>query len=86
MAALAVAERLLAEGEGGAMDPARLSPPPPPQSRGEAQPLEQLPQSNTLVGLPIVAIESILGFLSYDETSQLRLAPVNSDYLSTAVI
>ncbi|NWX83627.1 FBX28 protein, partial [Nothoprocta pentlandii] len=36
-------------------------------------PLEQPPQSNTLVGLPIVAIENILGFLSYDETSQLRL-------------
>lgn len=55
------------------MDSARLSPPPLPQPRGEAPSLEQLPQSNTLVGLPIVAIESILGFLSYDETSQLRL-------------
>ncbi|KAL8185475.1 UNVERIFIED_CONTAM: hypothetical protein K2H54_052930 [Gekko kuhli] len=73
MAALAAAERLLSEGEGGAVDPARLSPPPPPQPRMEAQLLEQLPQSNTLVGLPIVAIESILSFLSYDETSQLRL-------------
>lgn len=77
MAAVA-AERLLPEGEGGSMDPARLSPPPPPPqqpppARGEAQSLEQLPQSNTLVGLPVVAIEGILGFLSYDETSQLRL-------------
>ncbi|KAK9411985.1 F-box only protein 28 [Crotalus adamanteus] len=73
MAAVVAAERLLSEGEGGAMDSARLSPPPLPQPRGEAPSLEQLPQSNTLVGLPIVAIESILSFLSYDETSQLRL-------------
>ncbi|KAJ7409134.1 F-box only protein 28 [Pitangus sulphuratus] len=35
--------------------------------------MEPPPQSNTLMGLPIVAIESILSFLSYDETSQLRL-------------
>ncbi|XP_068796309.1 F-box only protein 28 isoform X3 [Struthio camelus] len=71
--AAAAEERLLSEGEGGAMGSARLSPPPAPQPQAAPAPLEQPPQSNTLVGLPIVAIESILGFLSYDETSQLRL-------------
>lgn len=35
--------------------------------------MEQVHQSNTLVGLPIVAIENILGFMNYDEISQLRL-------------
>uniref|UniRef100_A0A8C5K8T0 F-box protein 28 n=1 Tax=Jaculus jaculus TaxID=51337 RepID=A0A8C5K8T0_JACJA len=34
---------------------------------------DQLPQNNTLVALPIVAIENILSFMSYDEISQLRL-------------
>ncbi|KAM8946963.1 F-box only protein 28 [Pelodytes ibericus] len=34
---------------------------------------EQLQQSNTLLGLPIVAIENILNFMNYDEISQLRL-------------
>lgn len=34
---------------------------------------EQLHQSNTLLGLPIVAIENILNFMNYDEISQLRL-------------
>uniref|UniRef100_G1KZD1 F-box protein 28 n=1 Tax=Anolis carolinensis TaxID=28377 RepID=G1KZD1_ANOCA len=86
-AVVAAAERLLSSeaADGGGVSVAleqhsgRLSPPssPAPQPRGEAQALEQqqqqLPQSNTLVGLPIVAIEGILGFLSYDETSQLRL-------------
>lgn len=69
----AAEERLLSEGDGGALCAARLSPtplPPPPEAPAL---LEQPPQSNTLMGLPIVAIESILSFLSYDETSQLRL-------------
>lgn len=66
-------ERLLSEGEGGALGSARLSPPPVSESPEALAPLEPPPQSNTLMGLPIVAIESILSFLSYDETSQLRL-------------
>lgn len=53
-------------------------PPPPPQPGSQAPPApalapDQLPQNNTLVALPIVAIENILSFMSYDEISQLRL-------------
>ncbi|XP_072713117.1 F-box only protein 28 isoform X1 [Ciconia boyciana] len=66
-------ERLPSDGEGGALGSARLSPPPVSESPEALAPLEPPPQSNTLMGLPIVAIESILSFLSYDETSQLRL-------------
>ncbi|KAM9241461.1 F-box only protein 28 isoform 1-T1 [Leptosomus discolor] len=66
-------ERLLSDGEGGALGSARLSPPPVSESPEALAPLEPPPQSNTLMGLPIVAIENILSFLSYDETSQLRL-------------
>ncbi|NXA14971.1 FBX28 protein, partial [Sapayoa aenigma] len=66
-------ERLVSEGEGGAPGSARLSPTPLPESAEALAPMEPPPQSNTLMGLPIVAIESILSFLSYDETSQLRL-------------
>ncbi|XP_064504183.1 F-box only protein 28 isoform X1 [Pseudopipra pipra] len=66
-------ERLVSEGEGGAPGSARLSPAPLPESAEALAPMEPPPQSNTLMGLPIVAIESILSFLSYDETSQLRL-------------
>lgn len=59
----------------------RLPPPPapqPPQPGPQAAPApapapDQLPQNNTLVALPIVAIENILSFMSYDEISQLRL-------------
>ncbi|KAM9003458.1 F-box only protein 28 isoform 1-T1 [Sarcophilus harrisii] len=59
----------------------RLSPLPPPQPpllgpQSPASPslaLDQLPHNNTLVALPIVAIENILSFMSYDEISQLRL-------------
>lgn len=59
----------------------RLPPPPPPpapQPGSQAPPAQalapdQLPQNNTLVALPIVAIENILSFMSYDEISQLRL-------------
>lgn len=64
-------ERLPSDGEGGALGSARLS--PVSESAEALAPLEPPPQSNTLMGLPIVAIESILSFLSYDETSQLRL-------------
>lgn len=66
-------ERVLSDGEGGALGSARLSPPPVSESPEALAPLEPPPQSNTLIGLPIVAIENILSFLSYDETSQLRL-------------
>uniref|UniRef100_A0A673ST88 F-box protein 28 n=1 Tax=Suricata suricatta TaxID=37032 RepID=A0A673ST88_SURSU len=59
----------------------RLPPPPPPpapQPGSQVPPApalapDQLPQNNTLVALPIVAIENILSFMSYDEISQLRL-------------
>nr|XP_020008818.1 F-box only protein 28 isoform X2 [Castor canadensis] len=55
-----------------------LPPPQPPQPGSQAPPApalapDQLPQNNTLVALPIVAIENILSFMSYDEISQLRL-------------
>lgn len=63
----------MSEGEGGAPGSARLSPAPLPEPAEPLAPMEPPPQSNTLMGLPIVAIESILSFLSYDETSQLRL-------------
>ncbi|NWR60741.1 FBX28 protein, partial [Bucorvus abyssinicus] len=66
-------ERLLSDGEGGALGSARLSPPPVSEAPEALASLEPPPQSNTLMGLPIVAIEKILSFLSYDETSQLRL-------------
>lgn len=61
---------------------AQRQPPPlpaqPPQPGSQAPPApalvpDQLPQNNTLVALPIVAIENILSFMSYDEISQLRL-------------
>ncbi|XP_036714236.1 F-box only protein 28 [Balaenoptera musculus] len=82
-------ERMAEEGGGGHGDGGspsaigstqRLPPPPPPQppqpgSQAPPAPAlapDQLPQ-NTLVALPIVAIENILSFMSYDEISQLRL-------------
>ncbi|KAM9612990.1 F-box only protein 28 isoform 2-T2 [Trichechus inunguis] len=72
-------------GDGGSSSAAgsaqRQPPPPPPQPSqpgsqappGPALAADQLPQNNTLVALPIVAIENILSFMSYDEISQLRL-------------
>lgn len=59
----------------------RQPPPAPsqtPQPGSQVSPVpalapDQLPQNNTLVALPIVAIENILSFMSYDEISQLRL-------------
>ncbi|NXP53862.1 FBX28 protein, partial [Heliornis fulica] len=56
----ALEERLLADGEGGALGSARLSPPPVSESPEALAPMEPPPQSNTLMGLPIVAIENIL--------------------------
>uniref|UniRef100_A0A8C6JVC4 Uncharacterized protein n=2 Tax=Melopsittacus undulatus TaxID=13146 RepID=A0A8C6JVC4_MELUD len=66
-------ERLVSEGEGSSLGSARLSPPTVSESHDCLAPMELPPQSNTLMGLPIVAIENILSFLSYDEISQLRL-------------
>ncbi|XP_061206442.1 F-box only protein 28 [Neopsephotus bourkii] len=66
-------ERLVSDGEGSAIGSARLSPPTVSESHACLAPMEMHPQSNTLMGLPIVAIENILSFLSYDEISQLRL-------------
>ena len=59
----------------------RLPPPPPPQlpqpgSQVPPAPAlapDQLPQNNTLVALPIVAIEHILSLMSYADISQPRL-------------
>nr|XP_012606687.1 F-box only protein 28 isoform X3 [Microcebus murinus] len=85
-------------GDGGsssATSSAQRQPPPPPpqplQPGSQAPPtpalaLDQLPQNNTLVALPIVAIENILSFMSYDETSQLRLAvEFIKEYISTGL-
>ncbi|XP_012870791.1 PREDICTED: F-box only protein 28 [Dipodomys ordii] len=85
----AAEERIAEEGGGGhgdggsssAAGSAQRQPPVPssqaPQSGSQAPPAmapdQQLPQNNTLVALPIVAIENILSFMSYDEISQLRL-------------
>lgn len=44
----------------------------PESPRPSAAPAEQPHQNNPLLGLPIVAIETILNFLSYDEISLLR--------------
>ncbi|KAM4771976.1 F-box only protein 28 [Rhinophrynus dorsalis] len=41
--------------------------------RSASPSLDQMHQSNTLLGLPIVAIENIVNFMNYDEISQLRL-------------
>ncbi|XP_037679258.1 F-box only protein 28-like [Choloepus didactylus] len=50
----------------------------PPQPGPQAPPApgpapDQQPPNNTLLALPIVAIENILSFMSYDQISQLRL-------------
>ncbi|NXK83316.1 FBX28 protein, partial [Amazona guildingii] len=66
-------ERLVLDGEGSSLGSARLSPPTVSESHDSLASMELPPQSNTLMGLPIVAIENILSFLSYDEISQLRL-------------
>ncbi|XP_060220833.1 F-box only protein 28 isoform X1 [Meriones unguiculatus] len=69
-------------GPGSAAGSAQRQPPPPPSqapqpgSQAPGAPAlapDHLPQNNTLVALPIVAIENILSFMSYDEISQLRL-------------
>lgn len=65
-----------AAGSAQRQPPAPPSQAPPPGSQAPAAPAlapDHLPQNNTLVALPIVAIENILSFMSYDEISQLRL-------------
>ncbi|XP_006009000.1 F-box only protein 28 [Latimeria chalumnae] len=56
--------------------PSRLSP----------SPLDQLNQNNPLLGLPIEAIETILGFLCYDEISQLRLVCKRMDLICQGML
>ncbi|KAI5933753.1 F-box only protein 28 [Manis javanica] len=62
-----------------------LQPPPQaPQPGSQAPPApalapDQLPQNNTLVALPIIAIENILSFMSYHEISQVRLERVRKE-------
>lgn len=61
----AIVERV--EGGGGSVDSDSVSP------RLPSPPPDQPHQNNPLLGLPIVAVETILNFLSYDEISVLRL-------------
>ncbi|XP_023863078.1 F-box only protein 28 isoform X1 [Salvelinus sp. IW2-2015] len=74
----AVVERV--EGGFGALDCdsalPRLSTPPPDQPH----------QNNPLLGLPIVAIETILNFLSYDEISLLRLVCKRMDMINQRML
>ncbi|KPP77318.1 hypothetical protein Z043_103269 [Scleropages formosus] len=69
----AVEERL--EGGVGALDSDSVSP------RLSTPPPDQPHQNNPLLGLPIVAIEAILNFLSYDEISLLRLVCKRMDMI-----
>ncbi|XP_034040317.1 F-box only protein 28-like [Thalassophryne amazonica] len=57
-------------------DSPRLSTPPPDQPH----------QNNPLLGLPIVAIETILNFLSYDEISVLRSVCKRMDMICQRVL
>ncbi|NXO01158.1 FBX28 protein, partial [Rhinopomastus cyanomelas] len=66
-------ERLPSGGRGGSHRSGRLCLPSVSGTAATSSPLEPRGRSYTLMGLPIVAIERILGFLSYDEISQLRL-------------
>ncbi|CAB1312618.1 unnamed protein product [Coregonus sp. 'balchen'] len=74
----AVVERV--EGGFGVLDcdsvSPRLSTPPPDQPH----------QNNPLLGLPIVAIETILNFLSYDEISLLRLVCKRMDMINQRML
>jgi len=63
MAAVAVSS----DGGVASLDSDSLSP------RVPSPPPDQPHQNNALLGLPIVAIDTILNFLSYDEISLLRL-------------
>ncbi|XP_076866747.1 F-box only protein 28 isoform X1 [Brachyhypopomus gauderio] len=69
----AVVERV--EGAGGSVDSESVSPRLPSPAP------DQPHQNNPLLGLPIVAIETILNFLSYDEISLLRLVCKRMDMI-----
>ncbi|KAK1792723.1 hypothetical protein P4O66_012647, partial [Electrophorus voltai] len=69
----AIVERV--EGAGGAVDTESVSPRLPSPAP------DQPHQNNPLLGLPIVAIETILNFLSYDEISLLRLVCKRMDMI-----
>ncbi|XP_030627267.1 F-box only protein 28 isoform X1 [Chanos chanos] len=69
----AVVERV--EGGIGGLDSDSVSP------RLSTPPPDQPHQNNPLLGLPIVAIETILNFLSYDEISLLRLVCKRMDMI-----
>ncbi|KAF4071526.1 hypothetical protein AMELA_G00274310 [Ameiurus melas] len=69
----AIVERV--EGGGGSVDSESVSP------RLPSPPPDQPHQNNPLLGLPIVAIETILNFLSYDEISLLRLVCKRMDMI-----
>ncbi|GAA6091692.1 F-box only protein 28 isoform X1 [Tachysurus ichikawai] len=69
----AIVERV--EGGAGSVDSDSVSP------RLPSPPPDQPHQNNPLLGLPIVAIETILNFLSYDEISLLRLVCKRMDMI-----
>ncbi|KAM8852527.1 F-box only protein 28 [Synchiropus picturatus] len=55
-------------------------------ARQSSPPLDQPDQNNPLLGLPIVAIETILNFLSYDEISLLRSVCKRMDMICQRVL
>ncbi|XP_015236846.1 PREDICTED: F-box only protein 28 [Cyprinodon variegatus] len=74
----AVMERV--DGCVGSADPDAVS------LRQSSSPQEQPHQNNPLLGLPIVAIETILNFLSYDEISMLRSVCKRMDMICQRVL
>ncbi|XP_029306299.1 F-box only protein 28 [Cottoperca gobio] len=74
----AVVERV--DGCVGSLDSDSVSP------RSSSPPPDQPHQNNPLLGLPIVAIETILHFLSYDEISLLRSVCKRMDMICQRVL
>ncbi|XP_037639322.1 F-box only protein 28 [Sebastes umbrosus] len=64
----------------GSLDSDSVSP------RQSSPPPEQTHQNNPLLGLPIVAIETILNFMSYDEISLLRSVCKRMDIICQRVL
>ncbi|CAL8298186.1 unnamed protein product [Merluccius merluccius] len=60
------------------------TPPPPPPLPEQQQ--QQQHQNNPLLGLPIVAVETILNFLSYDEISLLRAVCKRMDIICQRIL